>query len=420
MIYCRNFCSLLLIVFLGIKKTIVLFIIGLTVLMGTIILTSCPEGQEIVDDIITEPVDTVIPPTTIAEVKQPEETEASIKQSDEAEKVAEESEKEMMSQETPEEVSQLMPTDDWAITKPRNLDRPSVRLVYFLPNDRPARAELIPPIRQLIKEAQQLYADEMQRHGYGRKTFTVESTVDGMPAVNVVKGGFDENYYDLHSHDAIQESFDHFNDLEDVHAYLILMDLSYEVPLGGTGCGAGGIQKAPGPIDGFSHAFLPASGSCFTLNTLAHELGHAFGLEHNFRDDAYLMSYSRNGNRFSDCAAEWLSVSRFFNEGSFLDNRPGNITRLDKSKRTPQGVRLQFRVADDDGLHQAQLIAPKIDEGRYKGWREFFDCRRLKGVSETITFIYPADANASVKQKLILHIIDKKGGFTRLYVSPDW
>ena len=47
-----------------------------------------------------------------------------------------------------------------------------IRLVYFLPNDRPARPERVSALRQLIKDAQEFYADQMESHGFGRKTFT--------------------------------------------------------------------------------------------------------------------------------------------------------------------------------------------------------------------------------------------------------
>ncbi len=75
------------------------------------------------------------------------------------------------------------------------LSQPSVRLVYFLPNDRPARPDRIEALRQLIKDAQEFYADEMERHGYGRKTFTIETDGKGEPVVHRVNGKFKEAYY---------------------------------------------------------------------------------------------------------------------------------------------------------------------------------------------------------------------------------
>ena len=50
-----------------------------------------------------------------------------------------------------------------------------------------------------------------------------------------------------------------------------------------------------------------------TSKTAAHELGRAFGLQHDFRNDTYIMSFGRNPNKLSECAAEWLEAHRYFN-----------------------------------------------------------------------------------------------------------
>ena len=75
------------------------------------------------------------------------------------------------------------------------LAQPSVRLVYFLPNDRPARPDRIEALRQLIKDTQEFYADEMERHGYGGKTFRVETDTNGEPVVHQLDGKFAEEHY---------------------------------------------------------------------------------------------------------------------------------------------------------------------------------------------------------------------------------
>ena len=46
---------------------------------------------------------------------------------------------------------------------------------------------------------------------------------------------------------------------------------------------------------------------------MAHELGHAFGLSHNFQKRAYIMSYGSGRSRLSECDAEYLSVHPYFN-----------------------------------------------------------------------------------------------------------
>ena len=50
-----------------------------------------------------------------------------------------------------------------------------VRVIYFIPSDRPPQPDIDAKFDTLIKEVQNFYADEMERHGYGRKTFSLET-----------------------------------------------------------------------------------------------------------------------------------------------------------------------------------------------------------------------------------------------------
>ena len=71
-----------------------------------------------------------------------------------------------------------------------------VRLVYFLPNDRPARPERVSAFQQLIKDAQTFYANQMEAHGYGRKTFRVETDRGGETySASVLMGSSHEEHY---------------------------------------------------------------------------------------------------------------------------------------------------------------------------------------------------------------------------------
>ena len=47
----------------------------------------------------------------------------------------------------------------------------TVRMFYFLPNDRPFSREAVQKIRDEIRRIQTFYGEQMEAHGYGYRTF---------------------------------------------------------------------------------------------------------------------------------------------------------------------------------------------------------------------------------------------------------
>ena len=315
------------------------------------------------------------------------------------------------------------------------LSTPSVRLIYFLPKDRPPRPERITALKQLIKDTQEFYADEMERHGYGRKTFRVETDGTGEPIVHRFNGRFNErHYYERVSDFKVWEEF--FQQVHDLqHVYLIAVDLSYESFNGGRVGGLGGVTFRPSGGDRPSFSFgsaavrhrdetsgekvlggsamMPASGDNFydtrgflhPLRLITHELAHAFGLDHDRSDPD--SAVGGRGFRFSECDTEWLSVSRYFNSNPASGNTQGNIRLISAPTYSAKGIALHFEVTDADGLHQAQLLVP--EDGSWGPWK-LIGCQTLDGQTQRVEFL--SSELTSAPERVMLQFMDDLGNIT--------
>ena len=310
-----------------------------------------------------------------------------------------------------------------------------VRLVYFLPNDRPVRPDRMEALGEYIKDTQEFYADEMERHGYGRKTFTLETDKAGELVVHHIDGKFPaEHYYkDSIGYRVWEDTREHFDAGDFQHIYFIAIDSSSERTDGGQWCGEASLIFSPldgGEIrwrsrdiiqeeeilGGFS--LIPASGDCLKgsghrhrLGLPAHELGHAFGLEHDFRqarNSDYIMAYGSQ-SRLAKCSAEWLSVSRFFNTEPISSNIPAEIQLLSVGAYSKDTISIHFKVTDPDGLHQAHLLLPDITQDGAMGPYRLFDCIPLN--SKTSAFVSAVRA-AELVDRVTLQIIDVNGNIT--------
>ena len=294
-----------------------------------------------------------------------------------------------------------------------NVDAPyTVRLIYFLPSDRSPQQDIDPKLDTLIRDVQQFYANEMERHGFGRKTFTFETDVNGKAVVHHVDGQFTDSYYHQNTSDKVwaelAERFDTPN-----HIYIVVID---------TGIERIGVRDRQVCGDASKMKFfMPGSGPCFSFYVIAHELGHTFGLRHDFRSNAYMLSYGItsirgwNRDRISKCAAEWLDVHRLFNSSQILFNEPTTIQMLPPLAYSPKAIRLRFEVTDGDGLHQAQLIIPTTAEDPARG-PKLHGCKRLNGESNTIEFI-TTELTVEPATEVALHVIDIHGNITRRSIA---
>ena len=268
-------------------------------------------------------------------------------------------------------------------TKNLNVGEPrTVRMIYFLPSDRSPQQNIDTKLDTLIRDVQQFYADEMERHGFKGKTFTFETDATGKAMVHHVDGQFTDSYYRQNTFRKVWEEIrEQFYTPRNI--YLIAIDIGNERVGRGYNevCGVGDSHEASG-----GHVLIPASGDCFNFKTAAHELGHTFGLQHDFRSDTYIMSFGRDPNKLSECAAEWLDVHRYFNMGqsqTHFDN-PTTIQMLPPLASSPYAIRFRFEVTDPDGVHQVQLLTPATIRNQGPGQSKLLSCKRLNGETDTI------------------------------------
>ena len=312
-----------------------------------------------------------------------------------------------------DDTTNLNGTVEFDNTESLNVGEPrTVRLIYFLPSDRSPQRDIDVKMDTLIREVQQFYADEMERHGFEEKTFTFENDATGKTVVHRVDGQFTDSYYHQGTFGKVSKEIAEKFDMPQ-HIYFVAVDISSE--LIDSWCG----EASRFWDRGGREFIIPASGHCFNVLTTAHELGHAFGLDHDFRNDTYIMSYGSNRIRLSKCAAEWLDAHRFFNSSqtsfneSARTNKSAAIQMFPPLAYSPNAIRLRFEVTDTDGLHQAQLIIPTTAADPVEGSRiKLHGCKSLNGESNTIEFI-TTELTMEPATEVILQVIDVYGGITR-------
>lgn len=294
-----------------------------------------------------------------------------------------------------------------ASTHPRDI----VRLIYFLPSDRSPQPDIDARMDTLIKEAQQVFAGQMEHYGFGRKTFQFETDATGRAVVHHVRGKFKDEFYQSQAGKVWEEIKERFDTSTNI--YFAALDVSTEI-LDGFACGYGGPHGSYGGT-----VLIPASGWCFEeIDVTIHELGHAFGLQHDFRNNLkpWIDVYSTEPMTTSPCAAEWLDAHRYFNDHQVYFDQPTAIEMWSSGAAQPDSIR--FKITDPDGLHQVQLFATV----EYLDGHDLsiLDCKSLDGSSNIVEFVNtPLTLMADsiplpvITDSVILRVIDAYGNATQ-------
>lgn len=310
-----------------------------------------------------------------------------------------------------------------------------IRIIYVLPKGKEPPSNITAKLDKSIREVQDFYAEEMERHGFGRKTFTFETDESGKAKVYLLEEQQVANF-DILKKQQIPD-FDMSNDI-----WLAVVEEGASFP-GGVSHGynhdffypthhgvTSGNNIWGDMVKGMTHGkfvLLLAANGEFDREITAYELKYAFACTiHPYMrswiyGSGYTLLYDNEPNalkrfliringmkpwgkdwvQLSKCEAEWLNRSRFFNPNQpFFDKRPGIGMRVSEPD-AKNSRRFQFEVADEDGIHQVQLFVD-VSKEPWRVKKKFQDCRTLNGRTQsTVAFEISNPETKNVELRMI-------------------
>ena len=251
----------------------------------------------------------------------------------------------------------------------------TVRLIYFLPNDRPYEAKVVQKMKDEVRTVQIFFAEQMKAHGYGNKTFRFETDGRGNPLVLRVDGQHPFSYYKrtLASPvlDEVRRNFDFSANIY----FMVLGGADASVP------GVGGRHQTRIGIPKYTPGGFALVPSEFSWSFVAHEMGHAFGLLHDFRNDDFIMSYGTKRRQLSACAAEFLAVHPYFNPDIPFSEPPIPSVKLISPITYPVGLKsvpIRLRITPFRGALSLYQVFLHVQGNEVR------ECRRFAGEKDVV------------------------------------
>ena len=310
-----------------------------------------------------------------------------------------------------------------AAAKPALLDAGeprTVRMIYFVSDPEAFRQDVVDQMKTTIREVQRIYADQIRTHGFGDRTFRYETDAQGEPVVHVVNGtGGNYDYVGA------------LNRIESVYGYdlssnIYFIVLGNEEDIQSRNVIGLGLQMSRNGGWAMLRQYIDPD----WVTRAAHELGHAFGLWHNFNDGAYIMSYGPGQGRLSELSAGHLAVHPHFN--------PESSTRTEIAVELPTcrvlsprsyqtdatSVPIQLELSDPDGLQQVSLFTTTPETHFSAGFPELKTGRLLgDATNATVDFEYDgiipsdpgaADLSSLLTHKMTIELVDVRGNIRRM------
>lgn len=224
-----------------------------------------------------------------------------------------------------------------------------VKTIYFQPTNAAAFADVQDKISKLSIACQELYASEMDRHGFGEKTYRLEKDGDNNVRIHHVVGKHAADHYVLKTSSKVfLELPDKLNpttppgNKKDVVQVIIVGGITH---INGNSWGIGWPYHS-GRYGGTG--LMAGASPHLSVNIIFHELRHCFGLYHQENGKSGTLEHYE---------ARWLSKHYHFNNtaNNFTFPKPVNMTPT-ITNSGDNLVRFELELTSEIGLYQAQIF----------------------------------------------------------------
>ncbi len=314
--------------------------------------------------------------------------------------------------------------------------------IYFLPTNRLPQTDIPEKIDKILRDVQTFFADEMERHGYGRKSFEFEKNSNGSAKVYLFEGNTADEYYQENTNTRVMKEIkQHFE--TDNKFYFVVVDKSNEKKPNVNIPTSTELKQLSAKLKQLSiylqnivlreqagEIILHNSLDRYSKDAITSKFAQSFGLNRDYRDPSDLMSYEKQSKHLSKNSAVWLNKCRFFNSVKTYFDDKTIIGKLSRSRK-----KARFKVEDADGICQVRLLVTPTGENpppdflwkkdpteNKTEWEKKFrgrhnvlhDVLTLNGDKKaTVELDYPKFADNLIK----IQVIDELGN--RVYMFAD-
>ena len=280
-----------------------------------------------------------------------------------------------------------------------------IQVVYFTPSDvsEPSDRD-VEEKQSIMTDTQNFFGTQMLSHGYGYKTFDLQ-TRNGEVVIHKVRGDLQLSRY-LNNVDLIPDEVSRkIRNDSDIKRATTVIFVSGADKIGNGALHIGECSKLC-----TDYLLVPAE-SRIAIHLTAHEIGHSFGLQHNPGAETFLMhkkidinsNLDLNWKKISCNEAEWLSYNRYFSRNLLFQSFPRILSNYSISIVDEPGLEfVHFNVSVDSDFEIGVAQLGRNLDSQIISWSKESDS------TAAIDFYMKKDAIFDIKD-FKLNMIDIQG-----------